>query len=298
MSISESQLSTWAHLPSSKQFTDTYDSVKQVLNHKSAPYASRSFDIHLQGSYGNDTNVYGDSDVDIVLCTSDTFGYDLQHLTLEQKDQCQRLIGPNVESAFGPFKQQVISWLLSSYGTASVHPGNKAIYLKGNGNRRDADILVCTEHRQYYGTSLGEFRFHPGVRFYTPNGAAIENFPREHSKGCTTKHQSTGSRFKPTIRIFKNMRNRMIDKGLIQDGLAPSYYIEGMLWNVPDDQYVGTHVGTVTNCLSWLAQADRDQMLCAHQLRYLLRDGKADSWSPANFDQFLKAIIKLWNAGG
>jgi hypothetical protein len=297
MAISETQLSTWAHLPSSKQFTDTYDSIKHVLNHKDAPFVSRSYDIHLQGSYGNDTNVYGDSDVDVVICTSDTFGYDLQHLTLEQKAQCQRLIGQNVESAFCPFKQQVISWLVSCYGTSAVLPGNKAIFLKGNGSRRDADILVCTEHRQYHSTSLGEFQFYPGVRFYTPSGVAIENFPKEHSEDCTTKHQNTGSRFKPTIRIFKNMRNRMIDKGIIQDGLAPSYYIEGMLWNVPNDQFVGTHVGTVANCLSWLAKADRDKLLCAHQLRYLLRDGRPDSWSPANFDQFLKATVKFWHSG-
>jgi hypothetical protein len=44
----------------------------------------------------------------------------------------------------------------------------------------------------------------------------------------------TGSGFKQTVRIFKNMRHRLIDDRLLRDGAAPSYYIEGLLSNVPD----------------------------------------------------------------
>jgi hypothetical protein len=31
------------------------------------------------------------------------------------------------------------------------------------------------------------------------------------------------------VRIFKNMRNRMIDKKMVEEGMASSYYLEGML---------------------------------------------------------------------
>jgi hypothetical protein len=63
------------------------------------------------------------------------------------------------------------------------------------------------------------------------------NFPKLHAQACTDKHQVTKSWYKPTVRIFKNMRNRMIDKGIISDELAPSYYIEGALWNVPVEKF-------------------------------------------------------------
>ena len=73
--------------------------------------------------------------------------------------------------------------------------------------------------------------------FYAADGTKIVNFPKEHQQDCTTKHQATGSYFKPTIRIFKNMRNKMVDQGIIKKGLAPSYFIEGMLWNIPNEKY-------------------------------------------------------------
>src|SRR5687767_10213884 len=110
--ISESQRETWAKQGPTQQFVDTYNSIKDVLNSSSSPYfGKRSFNVHLQGSYGNDTNVYGDSDVDVVICTSDTFGYDIDHLSLEQKGLFRNAIGPDVPSAWDPFRQEVISWL-------------------------------------------------------------------------------------------------------------------------------------------------------------------------------------------
>ena len=34
------------------------------------------------------------------------------------------------------------------------------------------------------------------------------------------------------------MRNRLIRDGKLKSGVAPSYFIEGMLYNVPADQFV------------------------------------------------------------
>lgn len=65
MAISETQLSTWSNLGPTPQFTATYDTLKAVLNDNASPYWPKSFEISLQGSYKNTTNVYGDSDVDI-----------------------------------------------------------------------------------------------------------------------------------------------------------------------------------------------------------------------------------------
>jgi hypothetical protein len=66
MAIPESQLNTWSAQGSVQQSKNTYATVKGVLESGSAPYSSRSYDTFLLGSYGNDTNVYADSDVDVV----------------------------------------------------------------------------------------------------------------------------------------------------------------------------------------------------------------------------------------
>lgn len=99
------------------------------------------------------------------------------------------------------------------------------------------------------------------------------------------------------MRIFKNVRNRMIEKTLLQEGVAPSYYIEGALSNVPDELFGTSNGDTVANCLAWLQKADRDKLLCAHNLRWLVRDNKPDSWPVWKFDTWLGATIKFWNAG-
>jgi DNA polymerase sigma len=80
MTISERQLETWSHQGPTSQFTATYQTLKNVLHSNSAPYASRSFDTFLQGSYANDTNIYADSDVDIVMKTDEVYYSDTSNL--------------------------------------------------------------------------------------------------------------------------------------------------------------------------------------------------------------------------
>ena len=67
------------------QFTATYQTLKSVLHSSNAPYASRSFETFLQGSYANDTNVYADSDVDIVIKTSAVYYSDTSNLSVDDK---------------------------------------------------------------------------------------------------------------------------------------------------------------------------------------------------------------------
>lgn len=298
MTIPEAQLDIWAKPGPTKQFTDTSDVIKAVLQDRNAPYASRShFPPYLQGSYGNHTNVYGDSDVDLVMCSDASFNYNIDNLPDDQKAAFHRDHPGNGASAQS-FQQDVYAWLKKQYGS-DVEPPKKAIHIKATSYRRAADVLACIEHKQYTRyLSAGDQHHFPGVQFITLDGTRIVNFPEEHSKDCSAKHQATNSWFKPTIRIFKNMRNRMIEQGSIKEGLAPSYYIEGMLWNVPNDQYGASFESTVPKCLNWLNKADKDKLLCAHQLRRLLRDGAPDSWAPANFENFLRATIKFWNDGG
>jgi hypothetical protein len=85
MTIPEARLETWSKQGSVTQSKATYDTVKGVLNDEKSPYQSRSFDLFLQGSYGNDTNVYADSDVDVVICATSFFYYDIDRLSEAEK---------------------------------------------------------------------------------------------------------------------------------------------------------------------------------------------------------------------
>lgn len=124
----------------------------------------------------------------------------------------------------------------------------------------------------------------------------IANYPIQHSANVTRKHQATDNRFKPTVRMFKNMRTKLVSDGVIKDGIAPSYYIEGFLYNVPNDCFVSDESVRVYNVLKWLDDTkDRSKFLYANEQYYLLFDDVPVCWPKANCAAFIGAIIKLWN---
>jgi hypothetical protein len=260
MAIPEAQLETWAKQGPTAQFTSTYDTIRTVLYDANSPYAQHNFTVFLQGSYNNDTNVYGDSDVDVVIRLDEIFYSDLYFLTDEEKERYEAQRTP-ASYTLSEFKTSVVGWLSKKYGS-DVQPGNKAVFVEGNGARRNADVLVCAKLRRYYSfPQYGEPSCVDGVCFWSASNR-IENYPEVHSENCTTKHQDTGGWFKHTVRIFKNMRNTMIEKRIIREGLAPSYFIEGMLYNVPNERYGGSEQQNFKDVLEWLLAADRREFVC------------------------------------
>src|SRR4029077_17203768 len=83
VAISEQQLETWAKQGPTAQFTATYGSLKGVLNESNSPHYSKDYTVLLQGSYKKETNVYGDSDVDVIMRLNQTFYTDLDQLSEE-----------------------------------------------------------------------------------------------------------------------------------------------------------------------------------------------------------------------
>ena len=71
----------------------------------------------------------------------------------------------------------------------------------------------------------------------------------------------------------------MIDCGFIEDGLAPSYFLEGMLSNVPTQNFVSSRQQTFENYMHWLQTAPTESMTCANGIHYLLRDGHSVCWN-------------------
>lgn len=293
MAIPEAQLQTWSALGSVQQSAQTYQTIRNVLNDARAPYHSKSFSIFLQGSYGNNTNVYRDSDVDIVICLDQTYYSDTTALTEAAKANYDRAFSL-AQYQHKDFKAEVFAWLQACYG-ATVTMGKKAIAIKGSGTRRDADVLVCAQHRRYLERSTGaDSNYVEGVIFWNSDGTEIVNFPKQHSENCTAKHQVTNEWFKPMVRVYKNMRNRMIDDGVIRDGLAPSYFLEGMLWNVPATNFGTSYEDSFVKTFNWALKADKTQLACANDLHWLVRDGIPVCWPTANFDAYLAAAANYW----
>ena len=293
MAIAEAQLDTWSQQGKTGQFTDTYKSVSANLLDTSAPHPGKNCEVHLQGSYGNNTNVWADSDVDIVLKHTGAFYYDITGMSQGEQQAFNGVFSKNAEFGYMQFKADAEGFIKRLY--SGVATGKKAVFIPGNNNRRNADVLLCQEFRRYFSYELRVHGCHYGVAFYV-NGSRIENFPKQHSENCTAKHQATNQNFKRMVRVFKNMRNRMIEEGLLADGVAPSYYLEGMLYNVPDDKFAGTYTNMWVECFNHIVTADRRKLLCANRLHWLVQDGSPTSWPVANFNTFTAAAKKYWES--
>lgn len=294
MSIPESQLVTWSSQGSVTQSSTTYNTIKNVLEATDAPYANKNYKVFLQGSYGNNTNIYAESDVDIVIRLDDCFQYDLVRLTEEQKNGF-RATHLNAVYTHVDFKRDVLKVLKAKYGN-DVNPGEKAVNITATGNRRKADVIVAIQYRRYYKfNGISDQSYQEGICFYNASGKQIVNYPALHSKNMTARHQSTDEWLKPMVRVFKNLREKLADKNMIASGVAPSYYLEGLLYNVPPDKFTSSHGDCFVNCITWIQKADKSKFVCANEQYYLLREDSSVSWHPSKCDEFLEAAVKLWN---
>lgn len=296
MAISEADLTTMAQIGAQTTSKDTYATVKLALEADGTGYSDKNYKVFLQGSYGNDTNIFRESDVDVVIRLDSIFTYDLSALP-----EAQRIAFASTHSASQythvHFHNDVLQALRSRFGD-HVHAGNKAVMIEPHHNRRKADVIIAVQHKKYswYASDRdGENDHVLGISFHKADDTRVINFPRQHCANLVAKNQRTNEWFKHIIRIFKNARERMVREGRIQAGIAPSYYIEGLLYNVPMECFGNTYVDSIVKTINWLLEADRSQFTCANE-QYQLFDGNPDvTWNTHSGDAFLLGLVGLWN---
>lgn len=296
MAIPESQLDTWSHQGSVTQSSKTYGTVRSALLAGGTAYANKETKVFLQGSYGNATNIYAESDVDIVIVLRDCWQSDLTNLS-EREKRTYREAYPDATYTYADFKRDVTKVLTDRFGR-DVRVGNKAIAIAARAGRRSADVIATIQYRRYYRfNSIWDQQYNEGVCFYTRRGERIVNYPAQHSANLTGRHQASSGRLKPMIRILKNARSRLVEAGLIGKDVAPSYYIEGLLYNVPPQKFVNSYEDSLINVLQWFRkEADKSNLVCPSEQYYLLRPNALTCWEPANCEEFVAAVVRLWNA--
>ncbi len=321
MAIPESQLKIWAKRQSTQKAIRTHKTVRKAL--KSYPFSrTYNFRDYLQGSYINRTNIYADTDVDIVVQLNSVFRRDISRLTPEQLD----IYEANYSSAdYGlpDFKKEILKALKSKFDEDRIEIGKKAIKIKKDENNSvyDADIVVALQYRLYVpeerkNTTLDSrtglyfyegitFKVHTWIEQFTENfnddGEWIINYPKLHYKNGVDKNKKTFNKFKPVVRIFKNMRNKALDEEYLESkNTAPSYFIQCLLYNVPNDIFKkDTYQETVENILDWLSESLSDEDIYSNFVSQNeivpLFGSKSDKWNVNNAREYIKVLFKLWN---
>jgi len=293
VAVPESQLEAWSHQGAVTQSSDTYATVKRVLEDTNSPYYPKSFHTRLQGSYANDTNVYRDSDVDVIIRLDSVFYHDAPALPADQYRIFQRNYPGTAAYGLPEFKAEVANWLRQKFGNINV--GQKAIFIPRNNGRRDCDVLPCARFKSYNYVTENDESFADGICFFLQDGTRIVNFPVQHGDNCTAKHKATNQWFKPTVRLYKNMRNYLVDRNIIQSGYAPSYFIEGMLWNVPSQNFGTTLDSTFVETFNYVSGADRSRFMCANGIHSLLGTTPVN-WPAHDCQAYLDALRHLWDS--
>src|SRR4051794_23630813 len=94
MAIPEAQLETWSNIGAMATSATTYASIREALSVPSSHIRTRNYVPFLQGSYASHTNIYGDSDVDVVVQLNETFIYDTDELDGTEVERVRRSIHP------------------------------------------------------------------------------------------------------------------------------------------------------------------------------------------------------------
>jgi hypothetical protein len=286
----ENLFSSWSAPPGKTEQGKSDNAERAVRNaiSSSEDLKSRSISIFPQGSYRNRTTVRQDSDVDICVMCTESFFFDLP----EGHSPSDFGISTPASYSYPKFKNEVHAALINHFGSSSVSRGNKAFDIHENTYRVDADVVATFEYRRY--RKNGTYR--NGTSFPPDNGSRIINWPDQNYENGVNKNSSTGRRFKAIVRILKHLRNEMEEKGIHEESPIPSYLIECLVWNVPNDGFGhSTYTADVRYSLAHLCNNTRKDEDCSewgeiNELKYLFRSSQP--WDRLSTNRFLNAA---WN---
>lgn len=298
MKIDEQQLEVWAKQGAETPAKNTADSIKSALNYYTWPEGV-SFETYLQGSYKNSTNIRGDSDVDVVCQLSSVFKSNTREFSQKQLELYNEMYSNATYSWFN-FKDDVLRRLKKYFGDENVTEGKKSLKIAASSSRLPADVVVSMNYRKYKNlVSKYDYNFIEGMTFYIPSeNRWVVNFPKEHYQNGVNKNSSSNTNgwFKPTVRILKNIRHYLVHNNLLDKKKAPSYFLEGLTYNIPNNSfgnsYTTTLLAILKYCLARLNSNDIDSFVCQNE-QLKLFGNSPEQWNIPDLLEYLSKTIDL-----
>ena len=257
------------------------------------------YEVYLQGSYKNYTNTRESSDVDVLVKLTTSFGSELSNLTPDEKRRYHENMSDASYAYDDGFQDAVYEAVKLQYRKNMfknpVSYSDKAIDISGSANPLPVpvDVVPCQEYRVYHSyPANGDPEYTEGMRFKPRDGYDWwVNFPRVHYENSRDKH----SNFPETVRMFKDARDEYNERYVFSLN-APSYYIECLLYNVPDEILRTTDLTErFDNVLSWLEDdyVDLDAFQQASEMEPLFGE-KNTQWNTNDAEKFIEKMRALF----
>ena len=287
MAIPEAQLETWSHRGAVVGSMETHESIRYALDQHTWP-SGMDYDAYLQGSYPNYTNIRGHSDVDLVIESSSVFYSNLNEYEKQQLD-----LGTGRYS-YRDFRNEVVKALKSHYGADLVDDsGQKSIKITSpsTSNRLNADAVPCIAYRHYLNLSS----FTKGITFWTQcSNEQVINYPKLHIQNGSHKNRGTHKCYKPTVRMFKNVRERILANKPLLEGHFPSYFVECLLYNVPNDCFSNRFADTYCNVVNFLLNSQNIAEFWCQNGQMPLFGDFSTQWNITQAQDFINQLCILW----
>jgi hypothetical protein len=297
--IPEDTLEIWSKPGAQASATDTYASVKHALTDGTPSLGQKSYnsDVFLQGSYANSTNIYGNSDVDVVAKLDSTFQFDAP--TSRESRKVDRAY-PDATHSWRQFRTEIIHILEEHYGSPYVEPKDKAVKIEtpeANAPPLDADVVVCQDFKKFhYFNSRSDHEKTNGIMFWTQkSGRIVVNYPKTHRRNGKSKNQMTNEEYKKTVRMFKNARDRVVENGEMNKAVAPSFFIECLLFNIPDQCFSDSYRNRFATILNYLYESDISGFDTQSEVLPLFSDENKDVWNLGEARRYVNELILMWN---
>ncbi|PJM98643.1 nucleotidyltransferase [Streptomyces sp. CB01201] len=192
--------------------------VKQAVR-RHEPFQGLDITVASKGSYPNNTNVRGDSDVDIMVKLNNPF---------HTEGMATWWFGEQGPWTRQRLRQEVKDALTNHFGSVDTDHNLSFYVPEVVGSRPSIDVVPCFKWVAY-----APGREYVGSVVYGRDGKRVINWPELQLANGRTKNTNTNRRYKFVVRVLKNIENDLASEGVIK--ALPSYFSECLVYNVPDD---------------------------------------------------------------
>lgn len=293
--FNEQALESWRKPASENEEQKISNAISMIKDAVKAHAILKTKDIEFvpQGSYCNNTNVRLDSDIDICAMLKDSFYSEYREGAT--KENYGFTTGTN---SYDDYRGLIIEALENKFGKENVKPGSKAIYIESNTYRVHADVVAAFQYRNYRNeTKNNPDDFIEGIKFFSTDSKEIINYPKLHVKNGIFKNNNTQRRFKRTVRLYKRIKNKMVEDGLPVSENIRSFLLEALLWNVPNNIFndANSWNETLRNSIISLYNSTKTEEGCkswgdVSEQFYLFHSGR--KWNREEANAFL---VQMWN---
>jgi predicted nucleotidyltransferase len=181
MPIPNSQLQTWSNQGATVTAQTTHTSIRNAISsYKNWP-DDLNYEVYLQGSYANFTNIFGNSDVDLVVELTSVF---YSNLTAAEKAS---LKFTTASYNWTIFRTYVLNALTQYYDSKLIDAsGSKSIKVLPNNGRLKSDVVVAVTYDYYEDLKVRS----EGITFWNfPNETTqFINYPKPHRDNGAQKN--------------------------------------------------------------------------------------------------------------